>query len=272
MASNSSAARVLRLPARDGCYRTPPGSVSCLARISPGLVFYPRVASVVWRASAKAKRGRYDDHEWSLSSLHTLRALEAAGIRFDISGLDHIQAVKRPCVFIANHMSTLETFILPIILLATTRLTFVVKQSLIDYPVFGHVMRSRDPIAVGRANPREDLRAVLDGGVERLGRGLSIVIFPQTTRTPRFSPAEFNSIGIKLAKKADAPVIPIALKTDAWGNGRVLKDCGKIDPSKRVHFAFGSPLHIQDRGNQEHEAIIGFIRDKLMEWGGEVAG
>ncbi len=272
MASNSSDTSVLRLPVRDGRYRTPSGSASPLARLSPGLVFYPRMAWIVWRASAKAKRGRYDDRAWSISSLHTLQALEAAAVRFDISGLDHVQAIKRPCVFIANHMSTLETFVLPVILLGYTRVTFVVKQSLIDYPVFGHVMRSRDPIAVGRANPREDLRAVLDGGSERLGRGLSMVIFPQTTRTPRFHPADFNSIGIKLAKKADAPIIPVALKTDAWGNGRVLKECGKIDPSKEVHFAFGPPLRVQDRGNREHEAIIGFIRGKLLEWGGEVAG
>jgi 1-acyl-sn-glycerol-3-phosphate acyltransferase len=127
-------------------------------------------------------------------------------------------------------------------------------------------MRSRDPITVGRSNPRDDLKAVLEGGAERLKAGRSIVIFPQTTRTPVFDPGSFNTIGVKLAKKAGVPVVPIALKTDAWGNGRILKDYGRIIPSRRVHFAFGKPLLIRDRGNEEHAAIIEFISGKLKEW------
>ena len=127
-------------------------------------------------------------------------------------------------------------------------------------------MRSRDPITVTRTNPREDLRAILEGGELRLKAGSSIVIFPQTTRTTSFDLADFNSIGVKLAKKAGVPIIPIALKTDAWGNGRYLKDFGRIRPSTKVHFAFGAPLSVQDRGREEHESIGRFISDKLTEW------
>lgn len=140
------------------------------------------------------------------------------------------------------------------------------KQSLVEYPVFRHIMRSRDPITVGRSNPRDDLKAVLEGGAEKLKAGSSIIIFPQTTRTPVFDPASFNTIGTKLAKKAGVPVVPFALKTDAWGNGKYLKDYGRIIPSRPVHFAFGKPLIIQDRGAEEHAAIIAFISGKLKEW------
>ena len=137
-----------------------------------------------------------------------------------------------------------------------------------DYPVFRHVMRSRDPITVGRTNPRDDLKAVLEGGTERLKAGRSLVIFPQTTRMEKFDPKGFNTIGIKLAKRADVPVVPVALKSGAWGNGKLLKDFGRIDPSKHVHFAFGPPLWIRERGNQEHNEIIAFISGKLKEWDG----
>ena len=98
---------------------------------------------------------------------------------------------------------------------------------------------------------------------------MSIIIFPQTTRTPVFDPEQFNTIGIKLAKKAGVPVVPIALKTNAWGNGTFLKDYGKIDPSKKVHFAFGKPLWIKDRGTEEHQEVIEFISGKLKEWEAE---
>lgn len=220
----------------------------------------------MFRASRRAKRSRYGDDDWIRSSLDTLRALEGTGVRFEITGIDDFKGVEGPCVFIANHMSTLETFVLPAIIAPFKMATFVVKESLVEYPVFRHVMRSRNPITVSRTNPREDLKTVFDGGIERLRKGLSIIIFPQTTRSTLFDPAEFNTIGVKLAKKAGVPVVPVALKTDAWGNGRRLKDFGRIDPSIPVHIAFGKPLWIKDRGNEEHREIIGFITERLKEW------
>jgi 1-acyl-sn-glycerol-3-phosphate acyltransferase len=102
-----------------------------------------------------------------------------------------------------------------------------------------------------------------------LKAGRSVVIFPQTTRTPVFDPAQFNTIGIKLAKRAGVPAVPIALTTGAWGNGAFLKDYGRIDPSKKARFAFGKPLRIRDRGAEEHQEIIEFITGKLKEWEAE---
>jgi len=49
---------------------------------------------------------------------------------------------------------------------------------------------------------------------------ISVLIFPQTTRDLRFDPNKFNTLGIKLAKRAKVPVIPVAVKTDAWGMGK----------------------------------------------------
>ena len=66
-------------------------------------------------------------------------------------------------------------------------------------------------------------------------------------------------------------MIPLALKTDAWGNGALLKDFGKIDPSRTVHFAFGEPLRVQGGGAAEHQRVVEFIRENLVSWGGKVA-
>jgi 1-acyl-sn-glycerol-3-phosphate acyltransferase len=255
----------------NGSYRTGTVKFSLLGRISPAARLYSRLVSIVVRGSAKAKRGRYFTADWVASSLETLRGLEEIGCTVEINGVDNFRTLDSPCVFIGNHMSTLETMVLPCIISQFKDSTFVVKQSLVDYPVFKHIMRSRDPITVGRTNPREDLKAVFEGGEARLKKGVSIVIFPQTTRTEVFDPAEFNTIGIKLAKRAGVPVVPVALKTDAWGNGKYLKDYGKIDPSKKVWFEFGKPMAIAGRGDEEHQQIIEFISGKLKEWGGQIA-
>ena len=253
-------------------YTTAPRHLSLLLKALPSLTFYLSAISTVVRASRKAKRARYDTLDWCKSSMETFRALERVGVIVEITGMNSFKEIDGPCVFVGNHMSTLETFVLPTIISPFKDATFVVKQSLVEYPVFRYVMRSRDPITVGRSNPRDDLRAVLEGGTERLKAGRSIVIFPQTTRTTVFDPEQFNTIGIKLAKKAGVPVVPIALKTDAWGTGTYLKDYGRIDPSKKVHFAFSRPMWIKDRGTEEHQEIIDFINRKLTEWEAEDKG
>lgn len=247
-------------------YRTPSRSTPVLFRRHATSFFYPQVLAIVFSASRLAKRGRYGSADWVRSSLNTLEALESVGGRFEIENMLAVSRLDSACVFIANHMSVLETFVLPCLIQPHRDVTFVVKESLIAYPFFKHVMRSRNPIVVGRTNPRQDLRAVLDGGRKLLDRGVSVVIFPQTTRSVEFNPANFNTLGVKLALRANVPVIPVALKTDAWGLGRKLKDFGRICPEKTVHICFGEPLRVAGSGREAHKTVVDFIQGKFQEW------
>ena len=84
----------------------------------------------------------------------------------------------------------------------------------------------------------------MNGGVDLLNKGISIVIFPQSTRSVEFNPEDFNSLGVKLARKANVDIVPIALKTDWWGNGKLIKELGPIDRHKHIHIKFGEPMKI----------------------------
>lgn len=247
-------------------YTTPASSGTWLGRLSPTQIFYYKTFMIVLKASRMAKRGNYHDEQWVESSLNTVRALEAVGGKFSIENANFYNNLNSACVFISNHMSIMETFALPCLIQPFQPVTFVVKESLIDYPFFKYVMRSRNPVVVGRTNPREDLKKVLQDGQKRLEAGISIVIFPQTTRDVVFDPKKFNSLGVKLARRANMPVVPIALKTDAWGLGQKYKDFGKIDPSKTVHICFGDPMQVEGSGKAEHLSIVDFIKGKLDAW------
>jgi 1-acyl-sn-glycerol-3-phosphate acyltransferase len=250
----------------ESAYQTGGRRVSWLPGCCATAVFYSKILGIVYRGSKLAKKGLYDNQRWIESSLTTVRSLELVGGRFDVQGLDVIGRLGSACVFIGNHMSILETFVLPCLIQPFRDVTFVVKESLITYPFFGHVMRSRQPVVVGRDNPREDLKTVLEEGQKRLEEGISIVIFPQTTRSAEFDPKKFNSLGVKLAKRCNAPVVPFALKTDAWGLGRRLKDFGPIRPEKTVHIHFADPLMVRGSGKEEHSAVVAFIEKKLAAW------
>jgi 1-acyl-sn-glycerol-3-phosphate acyltransferase len=131
-------------------------------------------------------------------------------------------------------------------------------------------MRSRYPGVVGRKCPRDDLAAMLEGSEERLARGISMVVFPQATRNQNFVREQFNSIGVKIAKRSNVPLVPLALKTDAWGCGNkgMLKDYGKISPDVPVRFRFGKALRVAGKGKEEQEHLCRFIEDALAEWRG----
>ncbi len=253
-------------------YETDPGrhrSLFSKVFLSPKCMFYPQIIWVVWTNGRMARKGLYGNSEWVQGSLDVLHALENVGVRIEITGMDNLRRFEGPAVFIANHMSTLETFVLPCVIQPVKNTTFVVKKSLITMPVFGPVMRSRDPVVVTRVNPREDLKIVLEEGVKRLKAGRSVIVFPQSTRSFMFKPEEFNTLGVKLALRAGVPVLPVALKTDAWGVGRYLKDFGPLDERKKVHISLGEPMNIMGRGVEEHEKVIRFIQEKLQEWGKE---
>ena len=251
------------------CYLTCSHAPSLLGKINVNMGFYLPMLWTVIKAGCKAMRHCYHGEDWTQSSEEIVWALESVGCRIEATGLEYFRSLDGPCVFIGNHMSTLETFVLPSMIQPWKDATFVVKESLLKYPFFGPVLGARNPIVVGRTHPREDLVAVLEGGEERLKAGRSIIVFPQSTRSAVFEPVHFNTIGVKLAKRAGVPVIPVALKTDAWGNGKHLKDFGPVDIKKTIHFEFGAPMTITGTGKAEHQQIVDFIVDRLGMWSRE---
>jgi 1-acyl-sn-glycerol-3-phosphate acyltransferase len=262
---------MVSLAQSDGTYVSPPSMPNLIARLFPSLYFYSLFVYNVYTYGMLAKAGKYGDLGWYQSSFNVLRALEKAGANIQITGLNVLSQLSEPCVIVANHMSTLETIILPGIVQPLKDVTFVVKRAIVEIPVFKHMMLSRDPIVVDRVNPREDLMRVLTEGAAQLKRGRSIIVFPQTTRTVTFDPSQFNTIGIKLAREAGVPIVPVAVRTDAWGIGKWIKEFGKVDVTLPVRFAFGQPLRVEGRGNATHQDVIRYITTHLQAWGCTVA-
>jgi 1-acyl-sn-glycerol-3-phosphate acyltransferase len=233
-------------------------------------IYYVQLLNIIRKESMTARKGMYDRKTWASGSLGVVKIVESAGGRLHISGLKGLVDYQKPLVYIANHMSLLDTLVLPCILLALNNVTFVVKKGLLRYPVLGTIIRAVHPIAVTRQNPREDLKLVLNQGQKLISQGCSIIIFPQATRSSVFDTASFNSLGVKLARKAGAAVVPVALKTDFQGNGRIIKDMGPVDPSKEIYIKFGEPIPVEGNGQAAHRQIVTFITENLNAWGAKV--
>ena len=233
--------------------------------------FYLRNFAVFAKVGKLAEAGILTAEMQANYAVKNIRIAESCGGKVHLRGLNNLDLFPEPAVIISNHMSLLETAVLHAFVRPRRDFCFVIKRSLLDVPYFGHIMRFLHCIPVDRVNPRDDFKTVLEEGTARLKEGKSVIIFPQSTRSAVFDPAQFNTIGIKLAKHAGVPVIPLALRTDFLANGRLVKDLGPIRRNNPIWFEFGRPIReIRGTGKEEHAEIVRFIQDKVKSWGGQI--
>lgn len=247
-------------------YVTPEREPYPLSRWFPSLYFYPAIMHQVIKAANLVQKRGYNGELWADDCYTVLKYVENAGAKVVIEGMNHYKEQKGPCVIVANHMSTLETVTIASFVQPFLDIGFVVKRSLSTYPIAKHFINATNPIMVDRVNPREDLMTVLNEGVKQLSTGRSIVVFPQSRRSTDFGPHLFNSIGVKLAKKAGVPIIPLALKTDAWGCGTLMKEFGPFNPKLTVHYRFGPAMDITGNGKEQHAIATEFIKRAVWHW------
>ncbi|MEI6125034.1 MAG: lysophospholipid acyltransferase family protein [Pseudomonadota bacterium] len=247
-------------------YTTPPGKEKLLHKLLMRWRAYYilRVAAVVFGYWPIARKGGLDQQNWHNAAFDIFKALEDCGGRFHITGLDNLRKIDGPVVFVANHMSTLETLVPPAFMYPYKKPVYVVKEQLLTVPFFGAYVQKC--IGVTRNHPAEDFKQVMLRGADKISQGYSIIIFPQATRSMTFDPAKFNSLGVKLAKRCKVPVIPVAFKTDFWGTGRLVKDFGPLSPDKTIFIDCGEPIEIHGTGKEEHEQIMTFIKERLAGW------
>jgi len=133
-------------------------------------------------------------------------ALAGVRVRADLSRLD----TSVPYVFMPNHLSHFDILVL-FAVLKDWNVRFVAKESLFKIPLFGPAMLKTGHIPILRENSRKAMRAI-DDAAEAAKRGISMLIFPEGTRSP--DPAhlgEFKIGGMIMALKCARPVAPIII-------------------------------------------------------------
>ena len=141
-------------------------------------------------------------------------ALAAAGVRLNVVGEENIWAA-RPAVFLFNHQSQLDVFVLAALL--RKDFTGVAKKSLEKDPFFGPIGYLADVAYIDRSN-NAAAREGLEPAVEALRNGRSIAIAPEGTRSPTPRLLPFKKGPFHLAMQAGVPVVPIVMRTWSRAN------------------------------------------------------
>lgn len=133
--------------------------------------------------------------------------LHIAGVTVTVRGREHLPE-GRAVVFTPNHQSDYD---IPLMLTQfATPPALVAKIQTKKIPLVRTWMEFLDCIFLDRDNPRQAVAAMNEvGGV--LERGVSVVVFPEGTRSKGGPMKEFKSGAFKMACKARALVVPVVI-------------------------------------------------------------
>jgi 1-acyl-sn-glycerol-3-phosphate acyltransferase len=127
--------------------------------------------------------------------------------KFDIEGERPLDIDTTGYVVVANHESQADPFLLSFL---PWDMRWVAKASLFKQPLSGWAMRFGGDIPLRRGEG-ESVRACLDECERALRGGISVMMFPEGTRSPGGALLPFKDGAFDLAIRTGASILPIAL-------------------------------------------------------------
>ena len=171
---------------------------------------------------------------------------------------------KEPCVLVSNHRSAFD----PMTVLAKTKrkkLLFISKESNFKAPIGGPFIRGAAFLPIDRENGMRALRTLKNAAERMRAEQADFGIYPEGSRSKTGELQEFKSGAFYLAKKADAPIVVMAV----WNTEKV----GKKFPIRRT-VVYHDYLGVLDRetvrsSSMDDLAAItrGMIEARLAQYG-----
>jgi len=159
-------------------------------------------------------------------------------------------------IFMPNHQSLYDIPAMLATLEGETR--FLAKRSLFDVPVLGWALRTGGFIPVDR-DDRTQARGTFLDALEGLEEGVSILIFPEETRTHDGNLQSFRRGGFLLSLRSGLPIVPVGIR----GNFEVRpKDSWRIHPG-RVEIHYGRPVSPEDYAVRDREVLMEMVRGEV---------
>ncbi len=172
----------------------------------------------------------------------------ASGVKVRTEGLEHIQG-EGPYLFMSNHQGAYDIFAieshLPI------HFKWLAKKELFSIPILGWAMAAAGYIPIDREGTRETVKAINEAA-RKIHDGMSVVIFPEGSRSPDGLIQPFKKGGFTLAIKSGVPIVPIAIS----GSREILPKERLIVRSGKIEIRIGRPIETQAYSIKDRKPLM----------------
>ncbi len=201
---------------------------------------------------------------WMVRNLWAPVLLWAGGARLVVIGREHVDP-RRPTLYISNHQSTIDVPCLSRALRANVR--YVAKHQLKYVPVMGWYMWLTGFPFVDRGNRRSAVASLEKAGL-RIRKGLSIVVYPEGTRSDDGRVLPFKKGPFMLALKAQVAICPVAIE----GSGKLMpKNSWHITPGE-IRVKVGAPIDVTGYTESDRERLMQDVRSQIIDLHRSIGG
>jgi 1-acyl-sn-glycerol-3-phosphate acyltransferase len=165
---------------------------------------------------------------------------------------------KQTYVIISNHQSILDILLLNCL---RYRFKWISKIENMKVPVLGWYLRMAGYITVDRGN-RESKEKMMAEALDCLKKDISIMIFPEGTRSPDGEPGFFKRGAFELAISAQLAVLPVLIA----GTRDILPKHGlRFGGRKRVIIRVLDPVPPESFGTDDCDELAVKFRERMIE-------
>ncbi|GJG87115.1 hypothetical protein tb265_22960 [Gemmatimonadetes bacterium T265] len=175
---------------------------------------------------------------------------------------------RRPYVAVSNHESYADIFLLCFL---PWEMKWLAKQTIFNIPVMGWLMRMAGDVPLVRGS-RESAVGALVKCRDRLAKRVSVMVFPEGTRSPTDDLLPFKDGAFHVAVQAQAPVLPIAIAgtrgamaKHSFLVGRATAVCRVLEPIETAGLTSDDVPALRER-------VRGLIDAARRELGDELRG
>ncbi|MCC8112564.1 MAG: 1-acyl-sn-glycerol-3-phosphate acyltransferase [Bacteroidales bacterium] len=162
-------------------------------------------------------------------------------VKVTVKGRENVEKGKS-YVFVANHQGAYDIFAIYGYL--NHQFRWMMKKSLEKIPLVGYSCRVSGQIYVDNSSPSA-IRETMEDAKKQLAGGMSVVVFPEGSRTFTGAVGRFKRGAYTLAMEFNLPVVPITID----GAFKVMPRTAKLPHWGHITLTIHKPIEPGDEGH-----------------------
>ena len=174
-----------------------------------------------------------------------------------VEGLEHIEKDK-PYVIVINHQSMVDIMMLYLVPMI---FRWVSKREAYRIPFIGRFLLLHGDITIDRKQGSKAMRKVMEKGQMWLGRGVSVSMFPEGTRSKDGEIHRFKAGAFALAKEAGVGILPVVMD----GSTTMFKPSMMVNWRNEFVIRVLPPVTAEEVAQTDQSELMEQVRERMVD-------